>query len=132
MTPQDKAVGLLCIWRENRGGGVPGMQSVLNVLMNRAARDSTSVQEEALARLQFTSMTYASDPEIRLGPDMLIPADLDTWLEAAVLVEEAAASTLEDITDGATNYYAASLSPPPAWAASMTQTAEIAGQLFFR
>ena len=132
MNTEDKATALVCIWRENRGGGVPGMQSVLNVLMNRSARDSSTVKDEALRRLQFTSMSYASDPEIRLGPDFLLAADASAWYAAADLVEQAVAGTLQDITQGATNYYAASLSEPPAWAAAMTRTVVIAGQIFFK
>ena len=132
MTVEDKATALVCIWRENRGGAIPGMQSVLNVLMNRAARDGSSVASEALKRLQFTSITFAGDPEIRLGPDFLIGADAETWYQAAQLVEDAAAGTLADITDGAVNYYATSLTEPPSWAASMTKTVEIAGQVFFK
>ena len=132
MTPQDKGTAIVCIWRENRGGGVAGMQSVLNVLLNRAIRDNSSVKAEALKRLQFTSMTYARDPEIRLGPDFLLAGDESTWDAAAVLVEEAASGTLEDITGGAVNYYAASMAEPPDWAASMTRTVVVAGQIFFK
>ena len=45
---------------------------------------------------------------------------------------QAAAGALEDITGGATSYYALSMTTPPYWAASMTPTVVIAGQKFFR
>jgi hypothetical protein len=38
MTIADQFVLALTCWRENRGGGIPGMQSVANVIMNRAAK----------------------------------------------------------------------------------------------
>lgn len=131
MTIQDQVIGALTIWRENRGGGTQGMQSVLNVLMNRAKNRATSVYTEALRRLQFSSMTAAGDPNL-----VIYPADGDPeWREALSLTAQAAAETLSDITQGATNYYAPrgmKNGQPPSWALAMTQTVTIAGQIFFK
>jgi hypothetical protein len=128
MTIQDEAIGALCAWRENRGGGEPGMHSVLNVLVNRAAQRGTSVYAEAVRNWQFSSMTAPGDPNL-----ILFPPDSDPqWQIALNLAGYAAGGVLADITDGATSYYALSMAQPPAWASSMTQTAEIAGQVFFR
>ena len=131
MTLQDIAVGALCAWRENRGGGAPGMQSVLNVLVNRAKARGTTVYEEVLRPYQFSSMT-APGPEAGIGPNALNAADWSAYLAALGLAQQASEDNLPDITGGATSYYAASMNPPPAWAASMTRTTEIAGQIFFR
>jgi hypothetical protein len=104
------------------------MQSVLNVLSNRAAARKTDVYTEAVRKWQFSSMTAPGDPNL-----ILYPTDNDPqWLTALALAEQAAAGTLEDITGGATSYYATSMATPPAWASTMTQTAVIANQIFFR
>ena len=128
MTIQDQVIGALTMWRENRGGGIAGMQSVLNVLMNRAAKRGTSVYAEAVRKLQFSSMTAAGDPNL-----ILFPSDADPqWQEALSLVAQGAAGTLQDITGGATSYYAQSMLTPPYWAESMSQTCVIANQIFFK
>jgi len=128
LTIQDQVIGALCCWRENRGGGVPGMQSVFNVLMNRAAQRHTDVYTEAVRRLQFSSMTAAGDPNL-----ILYPADLDPqWAEALMLAQQADSGLLDDITGGATSYYALSMTTPPYWATGMTETVTIAGQKFFK
>jgi N-acetylmuramoyl-L-alanine amidase len=130
MMIQDQVIGALCAWRENRSGGTAGMRSVLNVLQNRAEKRGTDIYTEATRKLQFSSMTY-------LGPEaILFPVDGDPqWMEALSLAAQAAAGTLADITEGATSYYAPAGMPgdqPPNWAATMTQTVTIAGQVFFR
>jgi len=107
------------------------MTSVLNVLMNRAAKRKTSVYEEAIRRLQFSSMTAAGDPNLILYPSAIDPQ----WAEALALMAEASQGTLTDITGGATHYYAPAGQKDgkaPAWAATMTETAIIAGQIFFK
>lgn len=125
MTPVDTVIGALCAWRENRGGGTQGMQSVLNVLANRAVQRKTSIYAEAVRKMQFSSMTAPGDPELTLFP---APTD-PQWIESLSL---AGTDNLEDITGGATFYYAASMRQPPTWAMTMTKTCEIEGQLFFK
>jgi N-acetylmuramoyl-L-alanine amidase len=121
-------IGALTAWRENRSGGEDGMQSVLNVLVNRATTRGTSIYSEAVRPWQFSSMTAHGDPQLMLWPSSGDPS----WIVAQSLAEEAVEGILEDITGGATSYYAASMDEPPAWAAEMTKTVTIAGQLFFR
>jgi N-acetylmuramoyl-L-alanine amidase len=128
MTLQDQVVGALTAWRENRGGLTPGMQSVLNVLQNRAAARGTTIYEEAVRPWQFSSLTAKGDPEL-----VLWPAEGDPqWQEALSLSAQAAAGSLGDITEGAISYYATSMATPPSWAATMTETVTVAGQIFFR
>lgn len=146
MTLQDQTTLVLTAWRENRGGGgVPGMQSVINVICNRAARDSISVTAECLKRLQFSSMTAPGDPELHLGPDPLVPTDWASWEQAVMLV---VMDPLADITGGATDYYApggltatqpytlpdgtATVAPAKWNMATLQFTVQIAGQLFFK
>lgn len=102
MKIQDQVVLALCIWRENRGHGREGMQSVANVVMNRAAKRGTSAYYECVRPVQFSSMTTKGDPELGLWP-----AEGDAqWEMALDLAQSAAAGALADITDGATLYYA--------------------------
>lgn len=128
MTIADQFVLALTCWRENRGGGVPGMQSVANVIMNRAAKRRTDAYTECVRPMQFSSLTAKGDPELTLWP-----ADNDPqWLEAIALAGQATAGTLEDITDGATSYYALTMTSPPYWVSSMTPTVVIQNQQFYK
>lgn len=105
MTIQDQVVGAICCWREARNGGTPGMQSILNVLVNRATKKHTSVYEEALRPEQFSSMTSPGDPELGIGPNALNAPDWNAFSVALSLATQAAADSLPDITGGATLYY---------------------------
>lgn len=131
MTIQDQVIGALTAWRECRGGGVQGMQSVLNVLINRAAHRKTSIYEEAVRKWQFSSMTAPGDANLVLFPTAIDPQ----WAEALTLMDQASHGLLDDITGGATYYYSPAGMPggvAPKWAATMTQTVTIAGQIFFK
>jgi hypothetical protein len=104
------------------------MQSVANVIMNRAAKRRTDAYTECVRPMQFSSLTAKGDPELTLWP-----ADNDPqWLEAIALAGQAAVGTLEDITDGATSYYALTMTSPPYWASSMTPTVVIQNQQFYK
>ena len=128
MTIQDQVIGALCAWRENRGGGIAGMQSVINVLVNRATHRGTDVYSEAIRRLQFSSMTAAGDPNL-----ILFPTDNDPqWINALALTSQASRGALDDITEGSTSYYAASMLAAPYWVSSMKYTVTIEGQIFFK
>lgn len=77
------------------------MQSIFNVLMNRAAERGTDVYTEAVRKLQFSSMTSPGDPNL-----VLYPSAMDSqWAEALTIASQAAAGQLEDITGGANLYY---------------------------
>jgi hypothetical protein len=102
MTIQDQVILALTMWRENRGGGIAGMQSVANVVMNRAVQRKTSAFVECLRPLQFSSLTAKGDPELTLWPQ---ETD-EYWVSALLLAAKAAEGTLEDITGGADLYYA--------------------------
>jgi hypothetical protein len=102
MRIQDQIILALCVWRENRGGGRAGMQSVANVIVNRAARRKSNAYTECVRRLQFSSLTAKGDPEL-----IVWPADDDAqWMMALEIAGEAASGVLVDITGGADLYYA--------------------------
>jgi len=140
---QDEAVLALTVWRENRGGGLAGMQSVANVILNRAARHGLTPYEVCVAAQQFSSMTAKGDPELNLWPN---DGDVQ-WLAALDLAAQSATGSLTDITHGATLYYApagqvwkkrfvlpsgASVVFPDSWNQSAVEyVGTIAGQLFF-
>lgn len=98
---QDRAITALTIWRENRGGGKPGMQSVCNAIGNRTRRRRSSFFAECTRAWQFTSMTVESDPEYNL-----LPQDSDSlWSLAMNLADLAVSGVLPDLTNGSTVYY---------------------------
>lgn len=127
MTPIDQISLALCIWKENRGGGIPGMQSCANVIMNRSAKENKSVYAVVYQPLQFSSMSYQHDPELLIQPKVGDPQ----WNQAVAIAVQAAAGALQDITGGATSYYALSIAAPY-WAKTMTPTVVVAGQQFYR
>lgn len=104
------------------------MQSVMNVLVNRAQVRGTDVFTEATRKLQFSSLTDPGDPQLIEYPH---EGDPD-WTVALTIAYQAKTGSLEDITGGATSYYALSMKEPPYWVASMTKTVDIEGQRFFK
>lgn len=128
MTNADQFLLALTAWRENRSGGYQGMQSVVNVVCNRAAKRGDSPYAECIRPWQFSSITAKGDPEL-----ILWPAETDPqWAIAQSIVRAAVDGDLDDITQGATFYYALTIANPPSWASAMTKTVEISGQVFFK
>lgn len=128
MTADDIFLTKLTAWRENRSGAETGMQSVINVISNRANKRSLTYYRVCTEPDQFSSITVKGDPQLNVYAQ---PGDPE-WVLAGNLVGEEEQGTLEDITGGATGYYAASMQTPPYWAADMTFTVEIAGQRFYK
>ena len=143
----DDAILALTCWRENRGGGYTGMQSVSNVIQNRAKKHGTSLYQECVKPLQFSSLTAKGDPELTLWPK---PDDAQ-WLTAQQIAAQAVDGTLADLTMGADLYYnpdtiardsnhktielpdGQTLAFPGSWnPAAVTYLTTIAGHAFFR
>jgi hypothetical protein len=123
----NKAIAILCAWREARGDGPDAMRAILHVIANRAIDRGKSWDVIVFQRLQFTSMTYGSDPELTLVP---VTGDAQfTYL--CGIVDEVYAGTDEDNTLGATNYFANYI-PVPSWAKSMIPTVTIGKQTFYK
>jgi N-acetylmuramoyl-L-alanine amidase len=127
MTPLDQITLALMSWKENRGGGVPGMQSCMNVALNRAKSRNMSIYAVVYEPLQFSSMSYPRDPQLLTQPE----EDDPQWLQAQNLAAAAAVGKLPDITNGATSYYALSI-PQPTDTLSMIKTVVVAGQQFLK
>lgn len=150
MTSDDLFLLKLTAWRENRSSSF-AMQSVINAIMNRAAKHSETVYDVCTDRLQFSSVTALGDSQTVAWAKRKTPADWQAWQTAEQLVESAESGTLEDLTHGATMYYAprglrgAEIDPvpfdlpdgtavsfPKSWnRAAVKFETEIAGQLFF-
>lgn len=132
MTIRDTSTMALVAWRENRGGGTTGMQSVMNVIMNRATLHHSSPYDECVRKWQFSSLTAKGDPQLEKGPNFLETSEWELWLAALGMAQDASMGLLADVTEGATSYYALSMPEPPRWAKEMVKTVEIEGQVFYR
>jgi cell wall hydrolase len=128
--PADILARTLC--GEARGEGEVGMQSVANVVMNRVAKPcwwGRNIKDVCLKPFQF-SCWNENDPNL---PIILNLNDgFSIFTDSLAIAQRAVAGTLEDITGGATSYYAASMDTPPRWAEGKTPCARIGGQLFFK
>jgi len=101
MTPQDITLTALTAWRENRQSGQSGLQSIINVIQNRAAKTGDDPYTVCTRHAQFSSISEPG-PEAHLWP---VAAD-PQWVMALSLAAQAAAGTLDDLTSGSTLYYA--------------------------
>jgi spore germination cell wall hydrolase CwlJ-like protein len=93
-------------WKENRRGRIPGMTSIINVVMNRSAKHNKSIEQIIMAPRQFTSMSVPSDPEYSIDPQESVGIDHDAWMDAQDLAAQASQGALHDITNGSTMYFA--------------------------
>ena len=101
---------------------------VIHVIANRALLENKSWAQIVYARLQFSSMTYGGDPQLCNVPISPDPQFTDCY-DIADSIKD---GNDFDLTNGATHYYAATMDPPPSWAASMTKVAEVGGQIFLK
>ncbi len=131
--PSDPATVLACTaWMEARSGGKDGMQSVLNVVMNRAKHGGwwgDTPVAVCLKLYQFSSWNEGST-QIPLVRAALTNGDA-SYAVALRLADLALKSILPDLTYGADSYYDTCISPPT-WTLKAIFTVEIAGQRFFR
>jgi hypothetical protein len=117
---------------EARSGGKDGMQSVLNVVMNRAKHGGwwgDTPVAVCLKLYQFSSWNEGST-QIPLVRAALTNGDA-SYAVALRLADLALKSILPDLTYGADSYYDTCISPPT-WTLKAIFTVEIAGQRFFR
>jgi N-acetylmuramoyl-L-alanine amidase len=127
-TAADVFMLALCLWREARGEGRTGMIAVGCVVRNRVIRDGQSYYAETVRRLQFSSLTAKGDPELTLWPVENDPS----WQTAQALAQSIISEDVQDITGGATLYYATSIPFPATWNRSkVKQTVQIGNQIFF-
>jgi spore germination cell wall hydrolase CwlJ-like protein len=60
----------LCMWKESRGDGQPGMDATGNIIRNRAGFPgfAKNIHDVIFGKNQFSSMSVSSDPEFNLQP----------------------------------------------------------------
>lgn len=117
------------LWGEARGEGTRGMQAVANVITNRVKKGGwygATYQEVCLKPYQF-SCWLDTDPNYQ---KLLNVTTKDSQFAQAVqIAQKAYNGELPDITGGATNYHAKSVSPY--WAKSMSKTTTIGNHVFY-
>lgn len=108
------------------------MQAVMNVIANRAGGDYRRFVAVALRPKQFSMFNRATSKTPTQTVDQVV--DLyrrhPRWQQAQMLVRQAAAGTLADVTGRANHYHAQSVSP--SWANPKHRTAQIGNHLFYR
>lgn len=133
------------IYGEARGEGILGMDAVASVIANRVdiARDHVIKYDkphplfgdgtfaDCCQRPEQFSCWNEDDPNLAI----VLALTPDSGITAQVSYNSAMAAidgSLVDNTNGATHYYAASLSEPPYWAKGKTPCATIGKQIFFK
>lgn len=128
---EDQPEGFLMpavLWGEARGEPALGKLAVLWVIKNRAARRSTSMKEEILRPLQFSSFN-PGDPN---RPRLLAAPGLDPRGWAACEAVAELFPYTNDPTNGADHYYNPSVASPK-WgrgSAGWHETATIGAHVF--
>ena len=126
------------LWQEARGEPLEGQIAVAHAIVNRrnSGRWGSTLAEVCLSRAQFSGWysPRGSAPNVTHDPNFPAAcrlADADPLLQslAALII---AAESEADPTDGANNYYAASMNTPPAWATTMEPVGKIGNQFFFK
>ncbi|MHB1952150.1 MAG: cell wall hydrolase [Sulfobacillus sp.] len=135
MSEDDKFLWTLCVWRELRSLGIPGMTAGAWVMLNRLNLKAwgPTMTDVVTAPEQFDAMVVRGDPETVLWPNSrLDPADAVAWQQARQIVSSVFTSEPQsDPTQGATNYYSKTIAPP-SWAAAMTETLTVGNTVFYR
>lgn len=134
LSPHDQKVRLLALtmWGECRSRGEACMQAVGNVVMNRAKKSKSTIQDTIWKRKQF-SCWNSGDPNrdvMRLiGTDKLSTPDAIRWKQAKVLAEKIVSGNARDLTRGATFYHENSIKPR--WVGDMNKLVVIGGHTFY-
>ncbi|GAB7125599.1 hypothetical protein JCM19000A_01060 [Silvimonas sp. JCM 19000] len=123
------------VWGEARGGNgaEAGMTAVAHVVLNRVAAKSwwgRTIVEVCRKPWQFSCWNL-NDPNL---PKMRAVTSSDAQFALALQIAgRAVAGTLgNDITHGATHYYATSMHTPPQWAVGRQPCAQVGAHLFFK
>lgn len=126
----DEEIATATVWMEASGEPPEGRRGVAWVLVNRlnSGRYGKSLADVCLSPFQF-SCWNTSDPNRRRMART--PETDPVLLDCGAALQEAQAGGT-DPTQGATLYYADSMTTPPEWAAKATFTVQLGSQLFFR
>lgn len=105
----------LVIWREARGQSEECKRGVAYSILNRVQRPSwwgKDISSVVFARLQYSSMTYAKDPQLTTWP---ANSKDPSWIECLNVANEAISSISDNPVPGADSYHDISIAAPK-WA----------------
>jgi spore germination cell wall hydrolase CwlJ-like protein len=106
--------------------GEQGLHAVMNVIQNRASASSEAAYLKVIRKpKQFSCKNNRSEASL-----VRAASKHATWEAAQRLVEQACASNLQDITDGATHYHENRINP--FWTKGMTLTITIGSHKFYK
>lgn len=98
---EDLVILALTLYRECRGEPREGQIAVANVIANRAKKNNTSVYDECVKPLQFSSMTSRGDSQLVIWPHLANTAYMQCKNIAFAVVH----TGLPDTTNGSTLYF---------------------------
>jgi len=117
-------------WAEGRGEPEIGRIAIVNVVMNRVKKKGWmghDVRSVLTKPYQFSCLLL-SDPN---RPKLMAITEKDKiYAGCLAIAAEGLAGTLEDVTGGATSYYAKSI-PRPKWAANADPLITIGNHVFY-
>ena len=129
---EEVSVVAATLWGEARNQGEQGMRAVACVINNRLKtryRGKTTATAVCLDPKQF-SCWNAADPNLPRMRTIATHPD-SQYFTACSIARELVQGNLQDITNGARHYYAASLRPPAYWSKGKTPCKVIGDHLFF-
>ena len=132
MTLQEQADAVfmaLCLWREARGEPREGKIAVAWSIMNRLASPSwgNTLMAVLFQRLQYSSLTYSSDPQLALWPKDDDPA----WRDSLEIADGVIEGRIDNPIDGADSYFSDSIVAPK-WATVSTFVKKIGRHEFHK
>jgi hypothetical protein len=96
----EKAILALCLWREDRSGGLEGMKAVGCCIRNRVSKWGWSYTKAIEGKNQFSSISVLGDTQTILYP----PVNDPLFTQVLSLVEDIYDNSLVDVTMGALYY----------------------------
>ena len=119
----------LCLWREARGEPLEGKIAVGYSILNRKAAPQwgNTIMGVLFQRLQYSSLTYAQDPQLILWPKDNDPS----WVQSMQVATDVLEGTVPNPIDGADSYHDTSIQPPY-WATEQTFVKQIGRLLFYK
>lgn len=128
--PQSDQEQITClamnVYHEARGTTLADQRAVALVTQNRL-RDGRWAHTTCGVVWQRSQFSWTAMPMTRH-----IPRENEAWLSAQRTAYQVYLGQQEDITRGATHFYAASMSRPPAWAAQGVDKQRIGGHIYMR
>ncbi len=114
------------VYHEARGTTLADQRAVALVTQNRL-RDGRWAHTTCAVVWQRSQFSWTA-----MSRERHIPRETEAWLSAQRTAYSVYLGQQEDFTNGATHFYAASMSRPPAWAAQGRNKQRIGGHIYMR